>query len=217
MICLLGGLLLLVGCGKNETEAVAETVETLQIEEPTKPVTEEEENPVEEEPSAEVDSYQTDPVPRDKPKPVEPQKAEITKTELHCTLSISCATLLSNKELLDPDKVELVPSDGWVLQPVKVTFQEGENVFQVLQRVCREQKIHLEYMDTPLYNSAYIEGIHNLYEFDAGDLSGWMYRVNGWFPNYGCSRYQLQDGDVIEWVYTCDLGQDVGGSNGARE
>ena len=38
-----------------------------------------------------------------------------------------------------------------------------------------------------------------------------MYQVNDWFPNYGCSRYQLQDGDVIHWVYTCDLGYDVGG------
>ena len=37
-----------------------------------------------------------------------------------------------------------------------------------------------------------------------------MYKVNGWFPNYGCSRYSVQDGDVIEWVYTCDLGRDVG-------
>ena len=39
----------------------------------------------------------------------------------------------------------------------------------------------------------------------------WMYKVNDWFPNYGCSRYQLQDGDVICWEYTCDLGVDVGG------
>ena len=62
-----------------------------------------------------------------------------------------------------------------------------------------------------MYNSAYIEGINNLYEFDCGELSGWMYKVNGWFPNYGCSRYQLKEGDVIEWVYTCDLGVDVGG------
>ncbi len=38
-----------------------------------------------------------------------------------------------------------------------------------------------------------------------------MYRVNGWFPNYGCSRYAVQAGDVIEWMYTCDLGSDVGG------
>ena len=46
-----------------------------------------------------------------------------------------------------------------------------------------------------------------------GELSGWMYRVDGWFPNYGCSRYQLQDGDVVEWLYTCDLGADIGGYN----
>ena len=66
---------------------------------------------------------------------------------------------------------------------------------------------------TPIYNSAYIEGIHNLYEFDCGNLSGWMYRVNGWYPNYGCSRYQLENGDVVEWRFTCDLGKDIGGSN----
>jgi hypothetical protein len=33
---------------------------------------------------------------------------------------------------------------------------------------------------------------------------------NGWFPNYGCSKYTVQDGDVINWVYTCNLGKDVG-------
>ena len=36
-------------------------------------------------------------------------------------------------------------------------------------------------------------------------------KVNGWYPNYGSSRYQLKDGDVVEWRYTCDLGNDVGG------
>jgi len=56
----------------------------------------------------------------------------------------------------------------------------------------------------------YIRGIHYLYEFSCGPLSGWMYRVDGEFPNYGCSRYVLRDGQTIEWVYTCDLGRDVG-------
>ena len=95
-------------------------------------------------------------------------------------------------DLCDPEKVELVPADGWILQPMTVTFYEGESVFNVLQRTCKQQKIHMEFSNTPIYNSAYIEGIHNLYEFDVGNLSGWMYKVNGWFPNYGCSRYQLQ-------------------------
>ena len=63
---------------------------------------------------------------------------------------------------------------------------------------------------TAMYNSAYVQGINNLYEKDCGQWSGWMYEVNGWYPNYGCSRYQVQDGDNIEWHYTCDLGRDLG-------
>ena len=50
-----------------------------------------------------------------------------------------------------------------------------------------------------------------MYEFDCGQYSGWMYRVNGWYPNYGCSSYDVEDGDNIEWKYTCDLGVDIGG------
>ena len=74
----------------------------------------------------------------------------------------------------------------------------------------KKNKIHLEFVNTPVYNSAYIEGIANIYEFDCGELSGWMYKVNDWFPNYGSSRYQLQDGDTIVYVYSCDLGRDAG-------
>ena len=110
---------------------------------------------------------------------------------------------------------ELVPADGWILQPMTVTFYEGESVFNVLQRTCKQQKIHMEFSNTPIYNSAYIEGIGNLYEFDCGEVSGWMYKVNDWFPNYGCSRYQLQNGDVVEWEYTCELGKDIGGGYAA--
>ena len=52
----------------------------------------------------------------------------------------------------------------------------------------------------------YIQGINNLYEFDGGRWSGWMYCVNSWYPNYGCGQYTVKAGDVIEWNYTCDLG-----------
>ena len=162
------------------------------------------------------DPYQTGPVPAGKPQPVEPQNAEIGDTEYACTISISCAAILDNMELCDKEKTELVPEDGWILKPTEVSFREGQSVFDVLQQVCRDNKIHLEFSDTPVYNSAYIEGVANLYEFDVGNLSGWMYQVNGWFPNYGCSRYQLKDGDVVEWVYTCDLGNDVGGGYAAE-
>lgn len=157
------------------------------------------------------DQYHTDPIPEGKPKPVEPQNAKVTDKKMHCTLSIECSTILDNMKDLDEEKVELVPEDGIIFAKKEVEFKEGESVFDVLKRETKDNKIHMEFVDTPMYNSAYIEGINNLYEFDCGNLSGWMYKVNDWFPNYGCSRYQLKDGDVVEWVYTCDLGRDVGG------
>ena len=129
-----------------------------------------------------------------------------------CTISISCAAILEHLDELNPEKAELVPADGWILQPVRVGFTEGQSAFDVLLDTVKANAIHMEYQNTPAYKSAYIEGIGNLYEFDCGELSGWMYSVNDWFPNYGCSSYAVQDGDVIAWVYTCDLGSDVGGA-----
>lgn len=157
------------------------------------------------------DKYETDPIPEGKPRPVEPEDQEVNNKKAYtCTFSIECSTILNNLNDLDPDKLELIPSNGVILPPTKVIFYDGESVFDVLQRVCKDYNIHLESSWTPVYNSAYIEGINNLYEFDCGELSGWMYRVNGWYPNYGCSRYQLVDGEVIEWRYTCDFGRDIG-------
>ena len=162
-------------------------------------------------PNTGKDEHGTEPVPDGKPVPVDPEDVTVTDTAHTCTISISCATVLNNMDRLGPDKAELVPTDGWILSPTTVTFYEGESVFNVFQRTCKQQGIHMEFENTPMYHSAYVEGIGNLYEFDCGELSGWMYKVNGWFPNYGCSRYQLHEGDTISWVYTCDLGVDVGG------
>lgn len=162
------------------------------------------------------DEYQTEPVPEDKPVPIEPQDAVISDKALTCTLSVRCDTILDNMDWLVPEQAELIPADGIMYAEKTVTFYEGESVFNLLLREMKQNKIHMEYENTPIYNSAYIEGIGNLYEFDCGELSGWMYKVNGWFPNYGCSRYQLKAGDRVEWVYTCDLGADVGGSYSAR-
>lgn len=144
------------------------------------------------------------------PQPTETQKAAFSDKEYRCTLSVRCDSVFENISLLDPEKIELIPKDGVILPPTEVTFYEGESVFNLLLREMRKNNIHFEYVNTPLYNSAYIEGINNLYEFDCGELSGWMYKVNGWFPNYGSSRYLLESGDIVEWIYTCNLGRDVG-------
>lgn len=127
-----------------------------------------------------------------------------------CTITIRCDTILDNLDNLDAGKEVYVPSNGVILETSSVEFEEGETVFDVLTRVCKYADIQIEYAWTPLYDSYYIESINHLYEFDCGNESGWMYKVNGWFPNYGCSDYTLENGDNIVWCYTCNgYGADV--------
>jgi hypothetical protein len=135
--------------------------------------------------------------------------------EYSCTLTVRCDTILENIGHLNSAKLELLPPDGQILAETAVAFAAGENVFDMLKRTLREQGIHLEFVETPLFASAYVEGIGNLYELDCGPLSGWMFRVNGEFATQGCSLCPLKAGDKVEWLYTCDLGRDIGGTEAA--
>ncbi|MDD5905469.1 MAG: DUF4430 domain-containing protein [Clostridiales bacterium] len=149
--------------------------------------------------------------PDKKPDDDSPNKEE-SVTSHTCTIEIRCDTILDNMDELETGKDSYVPADGTILAATTVSFTDGETVFDVLKRACEQNGIQLEYSYTPLYESYYVEGIHHLYEFDCGSESGWMFKVNGWFPNYGCSAYTLSQGDSIVWCYTCHgLGADVGG------
>ena len=65
----------------------------------------------------------------------------------------------------------------------------------------------------------YISTINGLSEFDGGSMSGWMGTLNDWFTNEGFGAFTvkdgtLNDGDEIHIMYTCDYGEDLGGSWG---
>jgi hypothetical protein len=135
---------------------------------------------------------------------------ETEKPEYTCSIEIRCDTILNNMDKLAEGKEELIPADGLILKIDSAGFTEGESVFDVMQRELESRKVHFEFVEAKVYKSAYIEGIANLYEFDCGELSGWVYSVNGDFPSYGCALYALKDGDEVKWLYTCDLGADVG-------
>lgn len=118
------------------------------------------------------------------------------------TLSISCTNAIGKTEN------SYLPSDGMILNSTVYGFEDGDTVFDVLLIAVKENQIQIDYTggnDTFVY----IKGLNYLYEFDCGDLSGWMYKVNGKTPNVGCSGYTLSDGDVVEWVYTCNIGKDI--------
>ncbi len=65
--------------------------------------------------------------------------------------------------------------------------------------------------------SGYISGINGLAAFDGGGQSGWMGTLNDWFTNAGLGAFtvangKLESGDEIRVMYTCSLGDDLGGS-----
>lgn len=129
--------------------------------------------------------------------------------ELSCTLEIRCDTILDNMDQLSSSKTSYLPDDGVILPATTVSFSEGDTVYDVLATACDAADIQLEASWSPLYDSYYIEGIGNIYEFDCGSASGWTYQVNGWTPSYGASSYELEDGDAVQVLYTCDYGDDL--------
>ncbi len=124
-----------------------------------------------------------------------------------CYVTISCKTALESGKLSET-MLELLPEDGIILDSYEVRYEDGASAFDAIAAAAKENKIHMEYKGTK--KLPYIEGAANLYEFDCGALSGWMYRVNGWFPSFGMGQYKIQRGDSVELIYTCDLGKDVG-------
>jgi len=104
----------------------------------------------------------------------------------------------------------IVISDTEVpLPPTEMEVFEGDTVLDVLIRITQRKKIQMDYRGGQ-GATAYVEGIDNVYEFDRGQGSGWMYRVNGIFPDRGAGIVPLLPGDRVEWLYTTNLGEDLG-------
>ena len=143
-----------------------------------------------------------------KPKPENNQTITSPKPKNKTvTIAISCKTAINNGLNKKPGFSHL-PSNGIILQNMKVEFNEGDTVFDILVKVTRKKGIHMEYRGSG--SNTYIEGINTLYEFDGGSNSGWMYSVNGVYPNYGVGAYKVKSSDVIKFNYTCNLGADLG-------
>lgn len=121
------------------------------------------------------------------------------------TMTIRCDTIADRKNS------EYVPADGIILDLTGFDISEGYSVYDVLCDAAKKYGIHMENEGSSgsVHGMVYISGINHIYEFDYGELSGWMYRVNGGTPSVGCGNYILSDGDNIEWLYTCELGEDL--------
>ncbi|MFJ7934146.1 DUF4430 domain-containing protein [Sporosarcina sp. NPDC096371] len=114
--------------------------------------------------------------------------------------TIESVTLSVEKRTMD---------QGDIIGSMDATLQRGDTAFTLLERVVREKGISIDYIGSGA--TLYVQAIDGLGEFDGGPLSGWMYSVNGVYPDHSAGTYYLNDGDVLRWRYTKDLGHDIGG------
>lgn len=78
---------------------------------------------------------------------------------------------------------------------IKAEEDETYTAYDALESLCTDKGYAIE------GSSSYVSAINGLGEFDAGPTSGWMYSVNGKYPNVPAGDYEVKKGDKIRWVY----------------
>lgn len=109
----------------------------------------------------------------------------------------------------DTITLAITSDEGVILAATAVDLEADDTAYSVLKRVSREQGIAMEVSGSG--SKVYVQGINDLYEFDKGATSGWMYQINGEFPTKSAGSYKLTAGDTVNWIYTLDMGKDVAG------
>ncbi len=125
---------------------------------------------------------------------------------INVSIYVSYATIYDNPGSLSKSVLSsgLLKEDGVLIVKHTIGVEKGTTVYGLLKNECLKADIPID------YNGTYIKAIGYLYEFDCGPLSGWMYKVGEHFPKLASDDYVLEDGDSVEWLYSCDLGKDVG-------
>lgn len=130
-----------------------------------------------------------------------------------CKVTIDCTAILSDRENLKAEKADFVPQDGFILRQKEVDLFEGDTTFDVLKRACEENTcagkceyckkngIALDAEYNASFGSHYVKGIHQLYEKDCGEMSGWSCMIGGEMPDYSNGDPAVKDGDSVEFVF----------------
>lgn len=116
------------------------------------------------------------------------------------TIEIRCDSIIGK------GKTNTAPN-GVIVEKTENGIADGETCYDVLVNICKERRIPIDSKGSR--GMIYISGINQLYEFDYGDLSGWMYFVNDTEPSVSCDSFKVKDGDRIEFLYTCEMGKDL--------
>lgn len=92
---------------------------------------------------------------------------------------------------------------GVILNKSSIEIKSNESALDFTTRLLRENNIGYD------LRTGYIAEIDGQKEFDKGSGSGWMFSINGKYPDVGASSVRLKNGDSIRWLYTYDLGEDI--------
>ncbi len=223
---LLTVLFLLSACGKNDTSAEPSETCTAAESEYTSEMPSAEETQVEiaadagtSQPTQGQTKSQASPSPETaqpaEPTTSAPQHIELTPVpttsaqqantpeneKINVTFSVECHNAINYGILSQGSFAQVLPADGIILHTSSIEVKNGESVMSALKKILKENRITYS-----IASGGYVRTISGLSEFDCGPYSGWMYKVNGNFPNVSTKSYPLREGDRVEFVYTCNMG-----------
>lgn len=97
---------------------------------------------------------------------------------------------------------------GQIVSQTNVELKEGDTVLDVTRRIVKQRGIQISVRGAGA--GAYVEGIDNLYEFDEGQNSGWMIRLDGQLIKQSAGATPISEGQTIYWFYTTNYLKESG-------
>ena len=145
------------------------------------------------------------------PTPVEPTPVEPTPVE---PTPVEPTPVGPTPVDPDPETITVTfqlhtDTDAWILPTVVRDLPEGTTAFEVFKQVLAANGYTYDAKGSYVRAVIAPDGT-KVAELSKGQYSGWMYRVNGEFPDTYMGAYELEDGDVIEVFFTADYTKEPG-------
>ena len=145
------------------------------------------------------------------PTPVEPTPVEPTPVE---PTPVEPTPVEPTPVDPDPETIKVTfqlhtDTEAWILPTVVRDLPEGTTAFEVFKQVLAANGYTYDAKGSYVRAVIAPDGT-KVAELSKGQYSGWMYRVNGEFPDTYMGAYELEDGDVIEVFFTADYTKEPG-------
>ena len=152
-----------------------------------------------------VDPTPVDPTPVD-PTPIDPTPIDPTPVD---PTPIDPTPVDPNPETITVTFQLHTDTEAWILPTVVRDLPEGTTAFDVFKQVLAANGYTYDAKGSYVQAVTAPDGT-KVAELSKGQYSGWMYRVNGEFPDTYMGAYELEDGDGIEVFFTADYTKEAG-------